>query len=500
MRKSSIRAITAPAVGPSRAEGPDGAVALPPLAPLRSRAVGWRVLSSRLRLARGPLAGRLALASLGVATLAIVVFAAAGQTALAPRSYLSFPTWESGPLHGLFGHLVSNPTAVGIGLSGVLIAMLVAYGVALSAVRSLSMRTIAIFVLLLHAILLLSPPLQLTDLFNYLGYARLGGLHHLNPYTHVIGQELHDPIFRFTSWHNLRSPYGPLFTAASFPLAWLPIPVAYWILKVITVLASLGFVAVIWKCARQLGRDPRFAVLFLAANPIFLIYGVGGFHNDFFMLLPATGAVALLLARRDRTAGAVLMLAVGVKFTALLLLPFLLLGARPAQRRLRVLEGAVLGAIPLVALSVAVFGFSLPNLSDQSTLLTEFSIPNVVGLAIGAGGGVPALLRVADLLMIVTIVLLVRSRRPDWLSSAGWATLALIASLPWLVPWYGIWLLPLAVLGTSVRLRRVAVALSVYLVVAFVPATGMFLYAHNLNPMGSSVGQASKELQKKLAQ
>ena len=57
-------------------------------------------------------------------------------------------------------------------------------------------------------ILLLSPPLQLTDLFNYLGYARLGGLHHLNPYTHVIGQEMHDPVFHFTTWHNLNSPYG----------------------------------------------------------------------------------------------------------------------------------------------------------------------------------------------------------------------------------------------------------------------------------------------------
>ena len=66
------------------------------------------------------------------------------------------------------------------------------------------------------------PPFQLTDMGNYLGYARLGGLHGLNPYTHVIGQEMHDPIYHFATWNNLHSPYGELFTALSYPLAFLP--------------------------------------------------------------------------------------------------------------------------------------------------------------------------------------------------------------------------------------------------------------------------------------
>src|SRR5205807_8823815 len=112
--------------------------------------------------------------------------------------------------------------------------------------------------------------------------------------------------------------------------------VAYWILKVITVLGSLTFVALVWKCARLLGRDPRFAVLFVAANPIFLMYAVAGFHNDFFMLIPSTAAIALLLTRRDRSAGAMLMSAVVVKFTAILLLPFLLFASRPNQGRVRI--------------------------------------------------------------------------------------------------------------------------------------------------------------------
>jgi hypothetical protein len=181
-----------------------------------------------------------------------------------------------------------------------------------------------------------------------------------------------------------------------------------------------------------------------------------------------------------------------------LLLPFLLLAVGSGQRRIRILVGAALGAIPLAALSVAAFGLSLPNLQDQSTLLTAFSIPNVVGLALGVGGGTPVLLRIADVAVVATIVVLLR-RRGDWISHAGWATLALIASLAWLMPWYLIWLAPLAALGASRALRRATLALTAFLVLTFIPATGIYLSNHGLDPMATSAGHASSVLQHKLS-
>jgi len=281
-------------------------------------------------------------------------------------------------------------------------------------------------------------------MFNYLGYARLGGLHGLNPYTHVIGQEMHDPVYHYATWLNLHSPYGELFTALSYPLAWLPVPVAYWIVKLVTVALSLVFIALVCDCARRLGRDPRYAAVLVGLNPIYLVYAVGGFHNDFFMLVPSTAA------------------------------------------------------IPLVAMSLALFGLSLPNLSQQGTLLTPFSIPNLFGYAIGIGGGAPALLRLADVALVVAVVLLIR-RRGDWLSHAGWATMALIASLGWLMPWYVIWVLPLAALGSSVRLRRVALVLTVFLVITFLPSSGKLWSVVHLHPLSGSAGQASQSLQGKLS-
>jgi hypothetical protein len=471
----------------------DASVTLPTLRPL---GVGASLPRPRIRF--GPIAGRLGLGALVLATLVVVAAAASGPSVLVPRSTITFPGWESGPLHSLIPRLITNPDTLGIAFSGVLVAMIVAYAVVLGAVRMLSMRAIVICVVMLHVIILMSPPLQLNDLFNYLGYARLGGLHHMNPYTHVIKQELFDPVFRFTTWHSLRSPYGSLFTALTYPLAFVSLPFAYWTLKVATVLLSLAFLALVWHCARQLGRDPRFAVVFVALNPIYLIYAVGGFHNDFFMLAPAMGAIALMLARRDRAAGAVLVLAIAVKFTAVLLLPFLLIAVRTNPRRARMLIGAVLAAIPMIVLSVALFGLSVPNLSDQSSLLTQFSVPNVVGLAIGIGGATPDLLRIASIGVVLVVAYEV-SRRSDWVAGAGWSTLALIASLAWLVPWYVIWLLPLAALGTSLRLRRAALVLSVFLVLTFMPATTQYMVRHRISLLTSPAGQASLARQQKLS-
>jgi len=471
--------------------GADASVTLPArvaIAEERPGARPWVTL--------GPVAGRIAIGTLIAATFAIVAAASSGPSILVPRSNQIFPNWEAGPLHMVIPRLITDPDTVGLIFSCVLVVMLVAYAAALAAIDTLSLRTIALTVVGLNLILLLSPPMQLTDLFNYLGYARLGALHHLNPYTHVIRQELFDPVYAFSSWHNLRSPYGPLFIALTYPLALVSLPLAYWAVKVATVALSLAFVALIWQIARQLGRDPRLPVAFVALNPVFLIYAVEGFHNDFFMLVPMLGAISLALARRDRAAGGVLMLAVAVKFTAILLLPFLLVAAATRVRRIRVLTGAAVIAVPLVALDLALFGFSLPNLAQQSTLLTDFSFTNLFGLVLGVGG-TPVLLKLAT----VGVVLVVAHqfyRNRDWIAGAGWSTLALIASLSWLMPWYVVWLLPLAALAGSVRLRRVALALTVYAVLVFVPAVNNYMNDHGINLLNTPAGRASTSLQYKL--
>ena len=64
---------------------------------------------------------------------------------------------------------------------------------------------------------------------------------------------MHDPIYHFATWDNLHSPYGELFTALSYPLAFVPIPVAYWIVKVVTVALSLALIAIVCRASGASG-------------------------------------------------------------------------------------------------------------------------------------------------------------------------------------------------------------------------------------------------------
>jgi alpha-1,6-mannosyltransferase len=479
---------------------PDGSVALPRARELvpgadRLREVGERWLGTR-PTSFGVRRGRAALAAIAAGVLAVVLVASAGSSVLVPHSTAEFPGWDAGPLRLLVGHLAIAPDALTLAYSGLLVLLTVAYLIAVLAAPSLSLRVIVGVIVALNVILLMAPPLQLNDVFNYLGYARLGALHGFNPYTHTIRAETFDPVYRFASWRHYHDPYGQLFTALTYPLAFLPLPVAYWVIKVATVATGLGFLGCLAVCARRLGRDPRTVLAIVALNPIYLFFMVGAFHNDFFMLLPSTAAILMLLQRRDRSAGVLLACAIAVKFTAVLLLPFLLMAARPQERRLRVLAGVVLAAVPLAALSLALFGTGMPNVTDQTRVITGYSVPNLLGLLLGFGGGTQTLVRVLN--VGVVLVVLWGLRRRDWVAASGWATLALIASLSWLMPWYVVWALPLAALSSSPALRRVAIAFMVFLILTFTPEWGTFLGAHGVNPMNTAVGQAATSFQAKL--
>jgi len=217
----------------TQAEGaPDAALALPGAVSL-----GARLALPRARVRLGPTAGALALASLVAGVFVLVLFTASGPSMIVSRSIRVFTPWEAGPLHGLFGAVPPRFDVLIAGLSLLLGALTIAYFVALASARALSTRSIVVVVVALHAILLMSPPILSSDLFNYMGYARLGGLHGLDPYTHVIAREMHDPVYTFTTWRHLHSPYGPLFSAATYLVAGGSLATAYWTLKVATVAA-----------------------------------------------------------------------------------------------------------------------------------------------------------------------------------------------------------------------------------------------------------------------
>jgi alpha-1,6-mannosyltransferase len=314
---------------------------------------------------------------------------------------------------------------------------------------------------------MLAAPLYSADIFSYLDYARLGFLHGLDPYLHGAATAPHDAVRPYVRWYNVSTPYGPLFTIASYPLAWLDVPTAFWTLKALTCAASLGCVALVARIARQLERPVVPAVLFLGLNPVLLAYGVGGGHNDFLAVFAALAAVTLALGDRDGAAGAGFVVAAALKAPAGIALPFLLI----AHRSRRGIAGAVAAAAGVAIVSALVFGSGALSLVDQLAKqggwVAGLSVPSVTARGLGLPGVTPGMRAVDAVLLVAGLaVLLWRTwRGADWLRATACATLLLLLTSAWLVPWYVVWLLPLAAVAGDKRLRIATLAFTAFVVI-----------------------------------
>lgn len=404
-----------------------------------------------------------ALGALAVCGVVTAVGLGASLPPLAPFNEPGRPDWLGGPLADI-GPGLGRLTFVVL-----LVIMLALYAVVLAYARVLSVRVGLGAVAVLHLVFAVGPPVVQTDVFGYLMYARLGVLHDLVPYLHVANDVPYDPVRRYVGWKHFPSPYGPLFTLVSYPLALLPVPVGMWALKAGTALSSLACVALTYACARRLGRPALAAALFVGLNPLLLMWGVGAAHNDLFMLLLTLLGLWLAVAGRAGLGAASVVAAGAVKSTSALLLPFLVLGA---GRPVRALLAAVIAFVVIGLVSVAAFGLdgvrgAVATVLLQGSLISGHSVPNDLFRVFGADGLPRGLRPVSTAIFLACLSLLLwRTRRgADWITAAGWATLALLCTLTFLMPWYVTWLLPLAALGESDRLRYGTLALTAFLVV-----------------------------------
>jgi hypothetical protein len=472
--------------------------------------------------------GRLALMTIPLCSALIVLMAANRPSLLVATSHANFfPRWMAGPLGGLLPGLTHDSTKLKDIFTGAMVLSYLAYMLVLVHAPRLRARWVLGAIAAVHVIFLISPPLALTDIFNYLNYGRMEVLHHLNPYTTIPISEPHtDPSYALSNWHQLLSPYGPLFTLLTFVFVPLGVAASFWSLKVLLTAASLGMLYLIWKCARLLGRDPLLAVAFVGLNPIVLVWGLGSDHNDFLMMFLIVLALYLLLAARARAqehpngavggrirrlllpleamevgAGVALVGAASIKASGAVVIPVVLAGLLRTPRRLvQVALGMALGVLVIGAASLQAFGLHVPDLSTQSRLVTNFSIPNLTGLAVGAGGETTTLHTVFSALLLGTVAVccLQAWRRRSWITASGWATAALLITLGWSLPWYVLWVLPLAALGTSRRLRGVALVLGAYLIVAWAPASGLLWKAIGFHPDRTSLGRLHQRYVKEL--
>ncbi|HET9161945.1 MAG TPA: hypothetical protein VFN89_00675 [Solirubrobacterales bacterium] len=334
----------------------------------------------------------------------------------------------------------------------------------------------------------LAPVLLSHDVYSYVDYARLGILHGLDPYVHPPAAEPFDPAYARVTWIDATSAYGPLFTLATYPLAWLP---AWWAVAALKATAALSVLAIALLAARvapSRGVSPVGAAAFVALNPLVLIHVVGGAHNDGLAMLAGTAGVAATLSTAEASAGAAFLAAFALKPPAAVAAPFALLDATRirhspprsgvkvgcADRRAsRMLAGAALTAIGLGVAAYAAFDWhwldAIGLAGENQHRTAHMSVPITLARLTGLD---PTAVRIAALALFAAafLYLLLRTwRGADWLRCAAWASFALLLATAWLLPWYLVWALPLVALSRDRPLQLLTLALTAYQLPARMP-------------------------------
>jgi hypothetical protein len=430
-----------------------------PLGVTDTGTVGLRAEALRFRTraeVKSSRPGLLALGGLALTTLVVTV-CAAGTGLLLPQSVLSVPSWLAGPFGPISFNLHPGGVIADIGL------MFACYVVAVHTAERVSPRAVLLCIAAVNAIVLLAPPLFSTDIFSYQMYGRMGSLYGFNPYLAGPHALALDPLSPYVGakWAYTPSVYGPLFTILSYIIAPLSIAASALAYKAIAAISSLATVALVWNAARLRQVNPVKAVALVGLNPLTVIYGVGGGHNDLLMLLVLTAGVYLLLLDKQRSSGAMIVAAAAIKLSAILPIMFAVIsghGKRHEKIRRGVLIGGASATAALAALTFAVFGTG--SLHLPSTLIQvqgEGDWHSVPGLLSALGfPTASAVFSVLLALVFVGIVLWLAWRvwqgQLDWLRATGWTIAAVLVTTSSLLPWYVAWLMPFAALVKDRRL------------------------------------------------
>jgi hypothetical protein len=428
---------------------------LAPARPLTRPGTSARL--TRVALARP---GVIALGALCVLYAALAALPAIADSKLVLATAGGSPGWLLGPLRFAGISTAQGRLAGPLFYAGLWLALLLWVAVLVRS-HDLPGRLVLWTIAGLHLLFLLAPPLLSQDVFSYIAYARMGVEHSLNPYTHSPLDIPGDPVFGFAGSKNAVSVYGPVFTLLTYPLAPLGVAGAYWVLKVVTAACSFGIVLLVWRKA----KDPVRAAVLVGLCPLTLVHVVSAAHNEALVMLLVVAGLA--------AAG------VGIKASAGIVLPFLVLGSWNWRRALA-WAVAVLALVALLGL--AVFGThaldALSFLNSNQERTSRWSFPYKTAQLLGAvlpGSRLdyrtPVRVVFGVAFGVAAVWLMLRTwRGADPVRMAGWATLALLVASAWLVPWYALWLLPLVALaGSDRRLVACTVALCAWMLVIAVP-------------------------------
>lgn len=333
--------------------------------------------------------------------------------------------------------------------------------------REAALASVAAVAVAIQLVPLAAPLLLSTDAWTYWAYGEVaqgGG----NPYADAPAELRDNAALEHmgADWRDTTSVYGPAFTLASEAVAAAtdsPDAVA-WAFKA---LAAAGVLAATW-CVARLARSPARAAAIVGWNPVLAIHAAGGGHNDAWVAALVLGALALGAAGRRQAAGVAWSLGILVKWVPAVFLALRVVEAR-ATRRPAGHAGFAIATVVLAGAATWRFGLDwlraigplAGNAGDETSYalprrLEQLGVPDAVALAVAVA------VLVAGLAWLARAAARGRAR-------LGTASLLLLVTTPWLIVWYLLWALPLAVLEDDRRVELAALALCAYLLPQTVP-------------------------------
>ncbi len=317
---------------------------------------------------------------------------------------------------------------------------------------------------LLSLPLLVTFPLNATDIYRYYIRGRIGAVYGRSPYVHPPADFPGDPYLSLAGeWAANTSPYGPLWESVAFAISRLAgahLLAALMLFKLLGLGLMLATGYILWRALAHRAPDLAAGRLLLWAwNPALLLTFVANGHNDSLML----GLLVLgwaLMPRRPLAGWLVGSLAALAKPIGLLALPFLFLHlwrhpAGPSRTRLILLAAG--GSLALAGLAFAPFGQPMElgrRLIFESQEFAGFS-PATLLILIGQRAGIRVDLSLVGaattaLFGLFFLWLLYRA----WRGRSALASIAdafggyVLLALSFRI-WYASWLFPWLLLDTG---------------------------------------------------
>jgi hypothetical protein len=342
------------------------------------------------------------------------------------------------------------------------------------------------------------PPMGSRDVYSYAcqGHLFLNGL---NPYEVGVAT-LPCPWIDAVSpiWRDTAAPYGPLFVlvAAAAVLLGGSLTAVVLLFRLVAVAGVVTVALCLPVLARRCGVPPERAVWVALAGPLVGAHLIGGPHNDALMIGLVVAGLALVVvgARHPAVqvgAGVLLGLAVAVKVTAIVVVPFAVLIAvgRPYRWGPAVAAGGRVAGSAVAAMTAITAASGLgvgwiAGMMHTQDLIQFTSPPTAVGMTltyltrpfVPGFDAVPAarLLALVLLTALLTVLWLRAARAGDRVHAAvhgaGLAFAATIALAPSFHPWYALW--PLILLAATTTRTRLVMAATVAATLLVLPDGG----------------------------